>query len=172
MPYGLELSHFIFMINVMCLFSLQVPMHGVDHWTFRSPKLYLWRFVMKFTNIIRGVDKLILVNIYLPGCPLKPEAIIDAITKLRKKVAQKTYGNKTKFQWGNRYSTLKPQFHFEPTIHTWQYNEQLNNQFSKYQLNSTLGIPLQIIEKEKGLISYQKNKNERRKDIQKKEGKK
>jgi len=67
---------------------------------------------------------------------------------------------------------LKPQFHFEPTIHTWQYNEQLNNQFSKYQLNSTLGIPLQIIEKEKGLISYQKNKNERRKDIQKKEGKK
>jgi len=53
---------------------------------------------MKFTNIIRGVDKLILVNIYLPGCPLKPEAIIDAITKLRKKVAQKTYGNKTKFQ--------------------------------------------------------------------------
>jgi hypothetical protein len=50
--------------------------------------------------------------------------------------------------------------------------EQLNNQFSKYQLNSTLGIPFQIIEKEKGLISYQKNKNGRGKDIQKKEGKK
>jgi hypothetical protein len=32
-----------------------------------------------------------------------------------------------------------------------------------------LGIPLQIIEKEKGLISSQKNKNERGNDIQKKE---
>jgi hypothetical protein len=34
-----------------------------------------------------------------------------------------------------------------------------------------VGIPLQIIEKEKGLISSQKNTNKRRKDIQKKEGK-
>jgi hypothetical protein len=33
-------------------------------------------------------------------------------------------------------------------------------------------IPLQTIEKGKGLISSQKNKNEREKDIQKKEGKK
>jgi hypothetical protein len=33
-----------------------------------------------------------------------------------------------------------------------------------------LGIPLQIIEKEKGLISSQKNKNEKGKDILKKEG--
>jgi hypothetical protein len=30
------------------------------------------------------------------------------------------------------------------TIHSGQYNEQLNNQFDKYKLNSTLGIPLQI----------------------------
>jgi hypothetical protein len=34
------------------------------------------------------------------------------------------------------------------------------------------GIPLHTIEKEKGFISSQKNKNEREKDIQKKEGKK
>nr|AND48081.1 27 kDa subunit of NADH-ubiquinone oxidoreductase [Sphagnum compactum] len=121
-------------------------------------------------STVRGVDKLIPVDIYLPGCPPKPEAIIDAITKLRKKVAQETYGDKTKFQRGNRYSTLKHQFRSEPTIHAGQYNERLNNQFYKYQFNSTLGIPLQIIEKEKGLIYSQKNKNERVKDIQKKEG--
>nr|AND48163.1 27 kDa subunit of NADH-ubiquinone oxidoreductase [Flatbergium novo-caledoniae] len=122
-------------------------------------------------STVRGVDKLIPVDIYLPGCPPKPEAIIDAVTKLRKKVAQETYRDKTKFQRGNRYLTLKHQFCSESTIHTGQYNERLNHQFYKYQLNSTLGIPLQIIEKEKGSISSQKNKNEK-KDIQKKEGEK
>jgi len=58
-------------------------------------------------NTIRGVDKLIPVDIYLLNCQPKLEAIIDVITKLRKKVAQETYGDKTKFQRGNRYSTLK-----------------------------------------------------------------
>ena len=29
-----------------------------------------------------GVDKIIPVNIYIPGCPPKPEAIIDGVVKL------------------------------------------------------------------------------------------
>ncbi|XP_074336964.1 DNA-directed RNA polymerase subunit beta''-like [Apium graveolens] len=33
-------------------------------------------------STVRGVDKLIPVDVYLPGCPPKPEAVIDAITKL------------------------------------------------------------------------------------------
>lgn len=41
-------------------------------------------------STVRGVDKLIPVDVYLPGCPPKPEAIIDAIIKLRKRVAQET----------------------------------------------------------------------------------
>ncbi|KAG6540533.1 hypothetical protein Mapa_018046 [Marchantia paleacea] len=45
---------------------------------------------------VRGVDKLIPVDIYLPGCPPKPEAIIDAIIKLRKKIAQEIYEEKKK----------------------------------------------------------------------------
>nr|YP_009549103.1 NADH-plastoquinone oxidoreductase subunit K [Haplopteris elongata]AYW16165.1 NADH-plastoquinone oxidoreductase subunit K [Haplopteris elongata] len=39
-------------------------------------------------STVRGVDKLIPVDIHLPGCPPKPEAIIDAVTKLRKKIAR------------------------------------------------------------------------------------
>jgi NAD(P)H-quinone oxidoreductase subunit K len=39
-------------------------------------------------TVVRGVDKIIPVDVYLPGCPPKPEAIIDAIIKLRKKIAQ------------------------------------------------------------------------------------
>ncbi|TYJ27361.1 hypothetical protein E1A91_A07G181000v1 [Gossypium mustelinum] len=36
-------------------------------------------------STVRGVDKLIPVDVYFPGCPPKPEAVIDAITKLLKK---------------------------------------------------------------------------------------
>ena len=39
-------------------------------------------------STVRGVDKLIPVDVYLPGCPPKPEAVIDAITKLRKKISR------------------------------------------------------------------------------------
>nr|YP_009549276.1 NADH dehydrogenase subunit K [Vittaria graminifolia]AYW16425.1 NADH dehydrogenase subunit K [Vittaria graminifolia] len=39
-------------------------------------------------STVRGIDKLIPVDIHLPGCPPKPEAIIDAVTKLRKKIAR------------------------------------------------------------------------------------
>jgi NAD(P)H-quinone oxidoreductase subunit K len=51
-------------------------------------------------NIVCGVDKLIPVDIYLLGCPPKPEAIIDAITKLRKKVVQKHMEIKSSFNEG------------------------------------------------------------------------
>ena len=39
-------------------------------------------------STVRGVDKLIPVDVYLPGCPPKPEAVIDALTKLRKKISR------------------------------------------------------------------------------------
>jgi len=35
-------------------------------------------------NVLGGVDKVIPVDVYIPGCPPKPEAIIDGIVKLLK----------------------------------------------------------------------------------------
>jgi NADH-quinone oxidoreductase B subunit len=35
-------------------------------------------------NVIGGVDKIIPVDVYIPGCAPKPEAIIDGIAKLLK----------------------------------------------------------------------------------------
>lgn len=87
---------------------------------------------------VRGVDKLIPVDIYLPGCPPKPEAIIDAIIKLRKKVAQETYKDKYKFKQGERYLTLNHKFNSISTLSTTQYNKQIYPQFSKPQFNSNL----------------------------------
>ena len=33
-------------------------------------------------NVFEGVDKIIPVNAYIPGCPPKPEAILDGVVKL------------------------------------------------------------------------------------------
>jgi len=45
-------------------------------------------------NVIGGVDKVVPVDVYLPGCPAKPEAIIDGVVMAldkfsRKKVKEK-----------------------------------------------------------------------------------
>jgi Ni,Fe-hydrogenase III small subunit len=33
-------------------------------------------------NVMGGIDKVIPVNAYIPGCPPRPEAIIDGVVKL------------------------------------------------------------------------------------------
>ena len=38
--------------------------------------------------IIQGVDKVVPVDIYIPGCPPRPESLLDAVVKLQKKIAQ------------------------------------------------------------------------------------
>jgi len=37
-------------------------------------------------SVVKGIDKIIPVDIYLPMCPPRPEALIDAIKKLQKKI--------------------------------------------------------------------------------------
>ena len=37
-------------------------------------------------NILEGVDTLIPVDVYIPGCPSRPEALIDGFGKLREKI--------------------------------------------------------------------------------------
>ena len=37
-------------------------------------------------NVIEGVDKVIPVDVYIPGCPVRPEAMFDGFLKLRAKL--------------------------------------------------------------------------------------
>ena len=44
-------------------------------------------------NVVGGVDKVIPVDIYVPGCPAKPEAIIDGVVKGLEKLGKGVRGN-------------------------------------------------------------------------------
>jgi NAD(P)H-quinone oxidoreductase subunit K len=58
------------------------------------------------TTAVRGVDKLIPVDLYLPGCPPRPEAIFDAVIKLRKKVGNESISDRRQLKQTHRYCTV------------------------------------------------------------------
>ncbi|RDY14683.1 ATP synthase subunit beta, chloroplastic, partial [Mucuna pruriens] len=76
-------------------------------------------------STLRGVDKLIPVDVYLPGCPPKPEAIIDAITKLRKKISREIYEDQMSSRRENRCFTTNHKFHIGCSTHTGNYGQEL-----------------------------------------------
>jgi NAD(P)H-quinone oxidoreductase subunit K len=99
-------------------------------------------------STVRGVDKLIPVDVYLPGCPPKPEAIIDAITKLRKKISREIYEDRIRSQQGNRCFTTNHKFHIGRTTNTGNYDQGL-----LYQPPSTSKIAPEAFFKYKKSVS-------------------
>ncbi len=57
-------------------------------------------------SVIRGIDKIIPVDVYLPQCPPKPEALIDAVRKLQKKIVKNESILKRKEFLNSHYTKL------------------------------------------------------------------
>lgn len=47
--------------------------------------------------VVNGIDKIIPVDIYLPMCPPKPEALLDSLIKLQKKIRKETILDRQKY---------------------------------------------------------------------------
>ena len=87
------------------------------------------------TTAVRGVDKLIPVDLYLPGCPPRPEAIFDAVIKLRKKVGNESILERNKTEQTHRYFTLE---HNMDLVFSGNTGEYLNKKSEKSIKSSNL----------------------------------
>nr|WP_225866780.1 NADH dehydrogenase subunit K [Prochlorococcus marinus] len=88
------------------------------------------------TTAVRGVDKLIPVDLYLPGCPPRPEAIFDAVIKLRKKVANESILERNKSEQTHRYLTVDHEMNLVFSENTGEYlNKKSEKSIESSKLN-------------------------------------
>jgi NAD(P)H-quinone oxidoreductase subunit K len=99
-------------------------------------------FSVDSPTAVRGVDKLIPVDVYLPGCPPRPEAIIDAIIKLRKKISNESIQERGELRQTHRYySTTHTMKSVEPIL-TGKYLQTDTRETPPPELMEAMGLPV------------------------------
>jgi NAD(P)H-quinone oxidoreductase subunit K len=92
---------------------------------------------------IRGADKILPIDVYIPGCPPRPEAIMDAIIKLRKKISNESIQERGRIQRTHRYySTTHNMKLVPPTAVTGQDATLPSRQQPPKELVEAMAMPL------------------------------
>ena len=99
-------------------------------------------FSVDSPTAVRGVDKLIPVDIYLPGCPPRPEAIVDAIIKLRKKISNESIQERGSLRQTHRYYSTTHSMKAVADIHDGKYLVVADRQTPAAELREAMGLPI------------------------------
>jgi NAD(P)H-quinone oxidoreductase subunit K len=99
-------------------------------------------FSVDSPTAVRGVDKLIPVDVYLPGCPPRPEAVMDAIIKLRKKIANESIQERDQLQQTHRYYSTAHKMRVVEPILTGKYLQTGNHSNPPAELAAAMGMPI------------------------------
>jgi NAD(P)H-quinone oxidoreductase subunit K len=99
-------------------------------------------FSMDSPTAVRGVDKLIPVDLYIPGCPPRPEAIMDAIVKLRKKVSNESMQERGQLSQTHRYYSRSHNLQVVPDILTGKYLQSETRYTPPLELTEAMGMPV------------------------------
>jgi NAD(P)H-quinone oxidoreductase subunit K len=99
-------------------------------------------FSMDSPTAVRGVDKLIPVDVYIPGCPPRPEAIIDAIIKLRKKISNESIQERGDLLQTHRYYSTTHNMKVVKPILTGKYLQSDQREAPPKELMEAMGLPV------------------------------
>jgi len=99
-------------------------------------------FSVDSPTAVRGVDKLIPVDVYLPGCPPRPEAIMDAIIKLRKKISNESIQERDQIKQMHRYYSTTHNMKVVEPILTGKYLQSSTRQTAPKELTEATGMPV------------------------------
>ncbi|GAP97085.1 NAD(P)H-quinone oxidoreductase chain K [Leptolyngbya sp. NIES-2104] len=102
-------------------------------------------FSVDSPTAVRGVDKLIPVDIYLPGCPPRPEAIIDAIIKLRKKISNESIQERGQLLQTHRYYSTTHNMQPYKIIHDGTYLQSDSRNAPPRELAEALGLEVPAV---------------------------
>ncbi|MBD2200649.1 MULTISPECIES: NADH-quinone oxidoreductase subunit NuoB [Calothrix] len=91
---------------------------------------------------VRGADKLMPIDVYIPGCPPRPEAIMDAIIKLRKKISNESLQERDKFKQIHRFYSTTHNMKPVPQIHQGEYLRSPALKQPPKELAQAIGMPV------------------------------